>query len=175
MSYFPFMSINKVVPSFCVLREIYYVIIWQIVRICVFIKDWKLIYSELFILKRKSIENSGGSWHKLQHAFPDITHVIFLFCTSARLIGSYTSPYWRSGISSTSVRNSVFSRVERCWISLTSGRNPRSSIRTSASTCFFRFNLKTKHVNFIHSFACQCHVYYTKYYNATCNAVNTLI
>ena len=30
-----------------------------------------------------------------------------------RLIGSYTSLYWRSGISSTSVRNSVFSRVER--------------------------------------------------------------
>jgi hypothetical protein len=63
--------------------------------------------------------------------------------------------------------------VERRWISLTSGRNPRSSIRTSARTCFFRFNLKTKHVDFIHSFACQCHVYYTKYYNATCNAVNT--
>jgi hypothetical protein len=38
---------------------------------------------------------------------------------------------------------------------------------------FFRFNLKTKHVDFIHSLACQCHVYYTKYYNATCNAVNT--
>ena len=34
-----------------------------------------------------------------------------------RLIGSYTSLYWRSGISSTCVRNSVFSRVER------SGRN----------------------------------------------------
>ena len=73
----------------------------------------------------------------------------------------------------------VFSRVERSgtsgrrWISLTSGRNPRSSIRTSAGTCFFRFSLKTKHVDFIHSFACQCHVYYTKYYNATCNAVNT--
>jgi hypothetical protein len=64
-------------------------------------------------------------------------------------------------------------RVERRWISLMSGRNPRSSIRTSASTCFFRFNLKTKHVDFIHSFAYQCHVYYTKYYNATCNAVNT--
>ena len=32
---------------------------------------------------------------------------------SSRLIGSYTSPYLRSGISSTSVRNSVFSRVER--------------------------------------------------------------
>ena len=25
------------------------------------------------------------------------------------------------------------------------------------SPCFFRFNLKTKHVDFIHSFACQCH------------------
>ena len=35
-SYFPFMSIKKV---FCVLREGYYVIIWPIVRICVFIKD----------------------------------------------------------------------------------------------------------------------------------------
>ena len=34
-----------------------------------------------------------------------------------RLIGSYTSLYWRSGISSTSVRNSVFSLVDR------SGRN----------------------------------------------------
>jgi hypothetical protein len=68
---------------------------------------------------------------------------------------------------------SVAERVERRWISLTSGRNLRSSIRTSASTCFFRFNLKTKHVDFIHSFACQCHVYYTKYYNATCNAINT--
>ena len=36
VSYFPFMSIKKVV---CVLREDYYVIIWLIVRICVFIKD----------------------------------------------------------------------------------------------------------------------------------------
>ena len=60
MSYFPFMSIKKVVPYFCVLREGYYVIIWPIVRICVFIKDWKLIYSELFILKRESMENWGG-------------------------------------------------------------------------------------------------------------------
>ena len=56
-SYFPFMSIKKVV---CVLREDYYVIIWLIVRICVFIKDWKLIYSELFILKRKRMENWGA-------------------------------------------------------------------------------------------------------------------
>ena len=60
VSYFPFMSIKKVVPYFCVLREGYYVIIWLIVRICMFIKDWKLIYSELFILKRKSMENWGG-------------------------------------------------------------------------------------------------------------------
>ena len=55
VSYFPFMSIKKVVPYFCALREGYYVIIWLIVRICVFIKDRKLIYSELFILKRKSM------------------------------------------------------------------------------------------------------------------------
>jgi hypothetical protein len=39
VSYFPFMSIKKVVPYLCVLREGYYVIIWPIVRICVFIKD----------------------------------------------------------------------------------------------------------------------------------------
>ena len=65
VKYFPFMSIKKVIPYFCVLREGYYVVIWLIVRICVFIKDWKLIYSELFILKRKSMENCGGSWHKL--------------------------------------------------------------------------------------------------------------
>ena len=62
VSYFPFMSITK---KNCVLREGYYVIIWLIVRIFVFIKDWRLIYSELFILKRKSMENWGRSWHKL--------------------------------------------------------------------------------------------------------------
>jgi hypothetical protein len=39
VSYFPLMSIKKVVLYFCVLREDYYVIIWLIVRICVFIKD----------------------------------------------------------------------------------------------------------------------------------------
>ena len=55
--YFPFISIKKLVTYFCVLREGYYVIIWLIVRICVFIKDWKLICSELFILERKSMEN----------------------------------------------------------------------------------------------------------------------
>ena len=57
VSYFPFMSIKKVIRYFCILREGYYVIIWLIFRICVFIKDWKLICSELFILKRKSMEN----------------------------------------------------------------------------------------------------------------------
>ena len=36
VSYFPSMSIKI---FFCVLREGYYVIIWLIVRICVFIKD----------------------------------------------------------------------------------------------------------------------------------------
>ena len=36
VSYFPFMSMKKVV---CVLREGYYVIIWLIVRIGLFIKD----------------------------------------------------------------------------------------------------------------------------------------
>jgi hypothetical protein len=60
VSYFPFKSIKKVVPYFLVLREGYYVIIWLIVRICAFIKDWNLTYSELFILKRKSMENWGG-------------------------------------------------------------------------------------------------------------------
>jgi hypothetical protein len=54
MSFFPFMSIKIVVPYFCVLREGYYVIILPIVRIL------KLIYSEFFILKRKSMENWGG-------------------------------------------------------------------------------------------------------------------
>ena len=39
VSYFPFMSIKKVASYFCVLREGYYVIIWLIVKICVFIKD----------------------------------------------------------------------------------------------------------------------------------------
>ena len=57
VSYFPCISIKKVVPYCCVLCEGYYVIIWLIVRICLFIKDWKLICSELFILTRKSMEN----------------------------------------------------------------------------------------------------------------------
>jgi hypothetical protein len=41
---------------------------------------------------------------------------------------------------------------------------------------FLPFQLKNKACrfhSFIHSFACQCDVYYTKYYNATYNAVNT--
>ena len=85
VSYFPFMSIKKVIPSFCILREGYYVIIWLIVRICVFIKDWKLIYSALFILKRKNMENSEGSWHKLYSMYLPVKRTwFFLSCTSAR-------------------------------------------------------------------------------------------
>jgi hypothetical protein len=79
VSYFPFMSITKVVPYFCVLRKGYYVILWLIVRICVFIKDWKLIYSELFILKRKSMENWGDSWHKLSSMHLPVKRTWF-FC-----------------------------------------------------------------------------------------------
>ena len=78
-SYFPFMSIKKVVPYFCVLCKGYYVIILLIVRICVFIKDWKLIYSELFILKRKSMENWGGSWHKLYSMHLPVKHTWFFY------------------------------------------------------------------------------------------------
>ena len=78
VSYFPFLSIKKVIPYLCVLREGYYAIIWLIVRICVFIKDWKLIYSELFILKRKRIENSGGSWHKLYSMHLPVKRTWFL-------------------------------------------------------------------------------------------------
>jgi hypothetical protein len=35
-------------------------LIWLNVRICMFIEDWKLIYSDLFILKRKVMKNWGG-------------------------------------------------------------------------------------------------------------------
>jgi hypothetical protein len=85
VSYFSFMSIKKVVPYFCVLREGYYVMIWLIVRICVFIKDWKLIYSELFILKRKSMANWRDSWHKLYSMHLPVKRTwFFLSCTSAR-------------------------------------------------------------------------------------------
>jgi hypothetical protein len=73
---FPLHVNQKVVPYFCVLREGYYVIIWLIVSVCVFIKDWKLIYSELFILKRKSM---GGSWHKLYSVHLPVKRTWF-FC-----------------------------------------------------------------------------------------------
>jgi hypothetical protein len=74
-----------------------------------------------------------------------------------RLIGSYTSPYWRSGISSTSVRNSVFSRVER---SGTSGKTLNVSHEWKKSQIFKKdeckylflpFQLKNKACRF-HSF-----------------------
>jgi hypothetical protein len=50
-----------------------------------------------------------------------------------RLIGTYTSPYWKSGISTTSVRNSVFSRVER---SGTSGKTLNFSHEWKKSQIF---------------------------------------
>jgi hypothetical protein len=88
-----------------------------------------------------------------------------------RLIGSYTSPYWRSGISSTSVRNSVFSRVER---SGTNGKTLNFSHEWKKSQIFNKDECKYLFLPFqLKNKACQCHVYYTKYYNATCNAVNT--
>ena len=74
-----------------------------------------------------------------------------------RLIGSYTSPYWRSGISSTSVRNSVFSRVERIG---TSGKTLNFSHEWKKSQIFKKdeckylflpFQLKNKACRF-HSF-----------------------
>jgi hypothetical protein len=66
VSYFPFMSIKKVVPHFCALREGYYVIIWLIVRICVFIKRLKTyIQWIVYFKKEKHGELRGGSWHKL--------------------------------------------------------------------------------------------------------------
>jgi hypothetical protein len=75
----------------------------------------------------------------------------------AGLIGSYTSPYWRSGISSTSVRNSIFSRVER---SGTSGKTLNFSHEWKKSQIFNKdeckylflpFQLKNKACRF-HSF-----------------------
>jgi hypothetical protein len=80
VSYFPFVSIKTYL---CVLREGYYVIIWLIVRICAFIKDWKLIYSELFILKGKAWR-IGGSWHTLYSMQLPVKRTwFFLSCTSA--------------------------------------------------------------------------------------------
>jgi hypothetical protein len=59
VSYFPFMSIKKVIPYFCVLREGYYVIIWLIVRICVFMKDWTYIQWIVYFKKEKHGELVG--------------------------------------------------------------------------------------------------------------------
>ena len=63
------------------------------------------------------INLTGGTIQQLWSDQLNQTHILRLvvrrICMENRIIGSYTSPYWRSGISSTSVRNSVFSRVER--------------------------------------------------------------
>jgi hypothetical protein len=76
-----------------------------------------------------------------------------------RLIGSYTNPYWRSGISSTSVRNSVFSWVER---SETSGKTLNFSRQWKKSQIFnkdewkylflpFQLKKQSMSISFIHS------------------------
>ena len=100
-----------------------------------------------------------------------------LLVEETRIIGSYTSPYWRSGISSTSVRKSVFARVEG---SGTSGKTLNFSQEWKKSQIFNKdeckylflpFQLKNKACRF-HSFIClsmscllhkilQRHVQYT--------------
>jgi hypothetical protein len=65
----------------------------------VFIKDRKLIYSELFILKRKSMENwgGGGSWHKLYSMHLPVKRTwFFLSCTWCKIRKSHitNNRYW---------------------------------------------------------------------------------
>ena len=75
-----------------------------------------------------------------------------------RLIGSYTSPYWRSGISSTSVRNSVFSRVER---SGTSGKTLNFSHEWKKSQIFKKDECKYLFLPFqLKNKACRFHFAY---------------
>jgi hypothetical protein len=84
-------------------------------------------------------------------------HVSIEFTTIKwwRLIGSYTSPYWRSGISSTSVRNSVFSRVER---SGTSGKTLNFSHEWKKSQIFNKAECKYLFLPFqLKNKACQFH------------------
>jgi hypothetical protein len=101
------MSIKIVVPYFCVLREGYFVIIWLIVKICVFIKDWILIYSGLFILKKeKHGENWGwGSWHKLYSMHLPVKRMWF-FCLAK--IGTRLSQKWEISYKIASVFCFVF-------------------------------------------------------------------
>ena len=73
------------------------------------------------------------------------------FCISnnfywSRIIGSYTSLYWRSGISFTSVRNSVFSRVER---SGTSEKTENFSHKWKKSQIFNRDECKNLFLPFL--------------------------
>ena len=95
--------------------------------------EWKVKFVFVSILKRfkNYILKSGKIWIPMKNVIRKIWfHEFQRECSTRKkrqnwqkdkrqnhfhgiLIGSYTSPYWRSGISSTSVRNSVFSRVER--------------------------------------------------------------
>ena len=103
---------------------------------------------------------SGHLWMKENLGFSKACNLVILILRcklQERLIGSYTSPYWRSGISSTSVRNSVFSRVER---SGTSGKTLNFSHewkkcqifnKDECKYLFLPFQLKNKACRF-HSF-----------------------
>ena len=102
--------------------------------------------------------NLHDNWGGLDNTLQNIWNAMRLTYNALyRLIGSYTSLYWRSGISSTSVRNSVFSRVER---SETSGKTLNFSHEWKKSQIFnmdeckylfFPFQLKNKACRF-HSF-----------------------
>ena len=111
-------------------------------------------------LNRIANIGSGHLWMKENLGFSKACNLVILILRCKlqdRLIGSYTSPYWRSGISSTSVRNSVFSRVKR---SGTSGKTLNFSHEWKKSQIFNKdeckylflpFQLKNKACRF-HSF-----------------------
>jgi hypothetical protein len=86
--------------------------------------------TELYLLWKWEVwtDNKFCGTNHIQNLWRDLNE-----CLVFRIIGSYTSPDWRSGISSTSVRNSVFSRVER---SGTSGKTLNFSHEWKKSQIF---------------------------------------
>ena len=112
-----------------------------------------MIYFLPKFLVFQSIDNDGTWWRLLQTRILGAKWDIYVHIpmTLDWLIGSYTSLYWRSWISFTSVRNSVFSRVERCG---TSGKTLNFSHECNKDECkylFLPFQLKNKACRF-HSF-----------------------
>ena len=86
--------------------------------------------TELYLLWKWEVwtDNKFCGTNHIQNLWRDLNE-----CLVFRIIGSYTSPFWRSGISSTSVINSVFSRVER---SGTSGKTLNFSHEWKKSQIF---------------------------------------